>query len=85
MKAPKPEVADWDREFVKVDVETLIDLMLVADFLAHQGLLELTCQATADYIKDMSPEEVRTLFNIENDLTPEQEAELRRENAWAFE
>ena len=33
-------------------------------------------------IKGKSPEEIRETFNIENDFTPEEEEEIRRENAW---
>ncbi|KAH9703231.1 SKP1-like protein [Citrus sinensis] len=67
------DVKNWDRDFVKVDQETLLDLLL------------LTCQATADMIKDKSPEEVRRIFHINNDFTPQEEQEIRRENQWAFE
>ncbi|XBI43590.1 hypothetical protein VPH35_108342 [Triticum aestivum] len=51
------------------------------------GLLDLTCQtvAVADMIKGKTPEEIRKTFNIKNDFTPEEEAEIRRENQWAFE
>ena len=31
-------------------------------------------------IKGKSPEEIRKLFNIINDFTPEEEAQIRREN-----
>ena len=30
-----------------------------------------------------SPEEIRERFNIVNDFTPEEEEEVRRENAWS--
>jgi S-phase kinase-associated protein 1 len=36
-------------------------------------------------IKGKTPEEIRKIFNIENDFTPEEEEEVRRENQWAFE
>ena len=32
-----------------------------------------------------TPEEIRRIFNIKNDFTPEEEEEVRRENQWAFE
>ena len=31
-------------------------------------------------IKGKQPEEIRKLFNIQNDFTPEEEAQIRREN-----
>lgn len=31
-------------------------------------------------IKGKQPEEIRKLFNIHNDFTPEEEAQIRREN-----
>ena len=34
-------------------------------------------------IKGKQPEEIRTLFNIHNDFTPEEEAQIRRENVGA--
>nr|GEW70474.1 SKP1-like protein 1A [Tanacetum cinerariifolium] len=32
-----------------------------------------------------TPEEIHKTFNIKNDFTLEEEEEVRRENAWAFE
>lgn len=34
-------------------------------------------------IKGKQPEEIRKLFNIQNDFTPEEEAQIRRENVCA--
>jgi S-phase kinase-associated protein 1 len=75
----------WDLDFVKVDQDTLFKLILAANYLNIKSLLDLTCQSTADMIKDKTPEEVRKLFNIVNDFTPEEEEEVRRANQWAFE
>ncbi|XP_004144851.1 SKP1-like protein 1B [Cucumis sativus] len=75
----------WDAEFVKVDQNTLFDLILAANYLNIKSLLDLTCQTVADMIKGKTPEEIRKTFNIKNDFTPEEEEEVRRENQWAFE
>lgn len=56
-----------------------------ANYLNIKSLLDLTCQTVADMIKGKTPEEIRKTFNIKNDFTPEEEEEVRRENAWAFE
>jgi S-phase kinase-associated protein 1 len=75
----------WDKDFVNVDQATLFELILAANYLNIKNLLDLTCQTVADMIKGNTPEEIRKLFNIENDFTPEEEEEVRRENQWAFE
>ncbi|KAL5731428.1 suppressor of kinetochore protein mutant [Ranunculus cassubicifolius] len=70
---------------MKIDQAVLFDLIMAANYLNVKGLLDLTCQTVADIIKGKTPEEIRKTFGIENDFTPEEEAELRRENQWAFE
>ncbi|KAJ0242520.1 SKP1 component [Hirschfeldia incana] len=75
----------WDAEFVKVDLETIFELILAANYLNIKGLIGLTSQAVADHIKDKTPEDVREIFGIENDFTPEEEEAVRNEHAWAFE
>ncbi|XP_073278612.1 SKP1-like protein 1A [Primulina huaijiensis] len=84
-KLPDDVLKKFDTEFVDVDQDTLFDLILAANYLNIRNLLDLTCQTVADMIKGKSPEEVRKLFNIINDYTPEEEEEVRKENAWAFE
>jgi len=76
---------NWDADFVKVDKETLFELILAANYLDIKSLLELTCQSAADMMKGKKVEEVRSMFNIKNDYTPEEEAAVRDENKWAFE
>nr|GMC86591.1 SKP1-like protein 1A [Ipomoea batatas] len=83
--ATSEETQDFDANFVKVDQKTLFDLIMAANFLDIKSLLDLTCQAVANMIENLSPEEVRAAFNIQNDFTPEEEEAIRKENAWAFE
>ena len=82
------DLAGFDKAFVdevKADQATLFDLILAANYLNVKGLLDLTCQTVADMIKGKSVEEIRQTFNIKNDFTPEEEAEIRKENQWAFD
>ncbi|KAI3949292.1 hypothetical protein MKW98_023229 [Papaver atlanticum] len=84
----KEELKKWDEKFaeeLKKDQYTLFEMILAANYLAARCLLDVTCQACADMIKGMPPEQIRKFFNIKNDFSPEEEAEVRRENQWAFE
>ncbi|KAJ9550284.1 hypothetical protein OSB04_014329 [Centaurea solstitialis] len=79
------EMRAFDTEFVKVDQGTLFDLILAANHLNIKSLLDLSSQTLADMVRRKTPEEIRKMFNIKNDFTPEEEDEVRMENAWAFE
>ncbi|KAH7332148.1 hypothetical protein KP509_20G071200, partial [Ceratopteris richardii] len=76
------DVTHWDGNFLEVNQATLFDLILAANYLNIQSLLDLTCQRVADMIKEKTPEEIRRAFKIENDFTPEEEEEVRPENQW---
>nr|XP_043638989.1 SKP1-like protein 1B [Erigeron canadensis] len=84
-KPADDDLKTFDADFVKVEQGTLFDLILAANYLNIKELLDLTCQTVADMIKGKTPDEIRKTFNIKNDYTPEEEEEVRRENAWAFE
>ena len=56
-----------------------------ANYLDIKPLLDVGCKTVANMIKGKSPEEIRKTFNIQNDFTPEEEDQIRRENEWAEE
>uniref|UniRef100_A0A914L405 Skp1-related protein n=3 Tax=Meloidogyne TaxID=189290 RepID=A0A914L405_MELIC len=76
------DIPSWDVEFLKVDQGTLFELILAANYLDVHGLLDVACKTVANMIKGKTPEEIRRTFNIKNDFTPEEEEQIRRENAW---
>nr|AHW98770.1 S-phase kinase-associated protein 1 [Globodera rostochiensis] len=76
------DIPSWDVEFLKVDQGTLFELILAANYLDVRVLLDVACKTVANMIKGKSPEEIRRTFNIKNDFTPEEEEQIRRENAW---
>lgn len=61
---------DWDAEFINVDQATLFGLIMAADYLEINSLLDLTCQKMANMMKGK---------------TPEEEEEFRLEYRWAFD
>uniref|UniRef100_A0A0E0EQ36 SKP1-like protein n=1 Tax=Oryza meridionalis TaxID=40149 RepID=A0A0E0EQ36_9ORYZ len=75
----------FDRDFLAgVDQDTLFDLLLAANYLQADGLLDLACKKVVAMMTGMSPEQMREIFHIVNDLTPEEEKEIREDIAWAL-
>merc|ERR1712199_19428 len=70
-EAKEDERDAWDKKFAGVDDDTLFSLILAANYLDIKPLLDLTCKTVA--------------VNIKNDFTPEEEEEVRKENAWCEE
>ncbi|CAE7650176.1 sconC, partial [Symbiodinium sp. KB8] len=73
-------VSEWDNEYVNIEQEVLFELILAANYLDIKSLLDLTCAKVASMIKGKNTEEIRKQFNIVNDFTPEEEAQVREEN-----
>merc|ERR1719284_2393880 len=78
-------VSEWDASFVEIEQETLFELILAANYMDIKSLLDLTCATVASMIKGKTPEDIRKTFNIVNDFTPEEEAQVREENKWCEE
>ncbi|CAG8036413.1 unnamed protein product [Penicillium salamii] len=77
------DIDEWDQKFMQVDQEMLFEIILAANYLDIKALLDVGCKTVANMIKGKSPEEIRKTFNIQNDFTPEEEDQIRRENEWA--
>jgi S-phase kinase-associated protein 1 len=78
-------VQRWYADFVAVEQPVLFELILAANFMDIKPLLDLTCATVASMIKGKTPEEIRQTFNITNDFSPEEEAQVREENKWCEE
>ena len=65
-------VSDWDKTFINsidsIEGEELFEIILAANYLDIRSLLDLGCKTVADKLKGKSPQEIRDLFGIENDL-----------------
>ena len=92
LNAPIKEIIDkWDQNYVftilienddEKQHEKLIDTVMAANFMNIEPLRELCCAVIAHMIKGKTPEEIRDIFNIENDFSPEEEKKIREENRW---
>jgi len=84
LKSSKIEdlVQPWYANFVKVDQALLFELVTAANFMDIKPLLDLTCLAVSVLIKGKQASELRQIFNISNDFSPEEEAQVREENKW---
>eukprot|EP00549_Striatella_unipunctata_P021777 CAMPEP_0118692874 /NCGR_PEP_ID=MMETSP0800-20121206/11565_1 /TAXON_ID=210618 ORGANISM="Striatella unipunctata, Strain CCMP2910" /NCGR_SAMPLE_ID=MMETSP0800 /ASSEMBLY_ACC=CAM_ASM_000638 /LENGTH=165 /DNA_ID=CAMNT_0006590987 /DNA_START=156 /DNA_END=653 /DNA_ORIENTATION=- len=78
-------VQKWYADFVHVEQVLLFELILAANYMDIKPLLDLTCATVASMIKGKTPEEIRQTFNITNDFSPEEEAQVREENKWCEE
>ena len=78
-------VQEWYADFVNVDQEILFELILAANFMDIPPLLELSCATVASMVKGKTPDEIRDHFEIVNDFTPAEEAQIREENKWCEE
>lgn len=65
--------------------DTLIDVILAANFLQIRELRDLSCATVASMIKGKTPDQIQALFNIDSDFTPEEEERIREENRWCEE
>lgn len=75
----------WDKDFLPADQHSLFNLLSAAHYLGLEGLVDLICQNIADSIKGKTPEQIRTLYNIEDDLTAEEKAAITKEFEWCQE
>ncbi|KAJ7157042.1 S-phase kinase-associated protein 1A-like protein [Mycena crocata] len=83
LRERRSDISAWDERFLAVDQDVLFDLIIAANYLDIQRLIDIGCMTVAKKIKGKSPDEIRKIFNIVNDFTPEEEAEMRKENEWA--
>ena len=75
----------WDFQFIDMEIEVIFEIIFAANYMDIKPLLELASSKIASIIKGKSPEEIRRIFNIQNDFTPEEEAQIREENQWCME
>lgn len=77
------ELSDWDKEFFdKLDRETQFELILATNYLDIRQMLQMLCQTIANSVLGKTPKQIYEMFNVKDELTPEEEEEVRKENPW---
>jgi S-phase kinase-associated protein 1 len=66
-----PEPSDWDQQYLETDLETLFSIILGANYLDIKPLLVLVCTRVASILKLKSVEELREIFQVEDDFDDE--------------
>ncbi|KAF8995307.1 Skp1 family, dimerization domain-containing protein [Cyathus striatus] len=68
------DISEWDYNFFSaIDTNMITEIVIAANYLDFPPLLDAGCKTIANMIKGKTPEEIRKIFNIENDFTPEEE------------
>ncbi|PKA59382.1 SKP1-like protein 21 [Apostasia shenzhenica] len=72
------ERKSFDEKFVRTDTKQLCELASAADSLQLRSLVDLTSRALARIIEGRTPEEIREIFHLPDDLTEEEKLEPLR-------
>jgi S-phase kinase-associated protein 1 len=76
-------VQEWFAQFItSQSIENLFQLISASNYLDIKPLLDLSCAAVAAQIKGKSTTEIREHFQIINDFTAAEEAQVQEEMRW---
>ncbi|KAH6847835.1 Skp1 family, dimerization domain-containing protein [Chaetomium sp. MPI-CAGE-AT-0009] len=77
---------DWEKKmFDDMTSQMLYEVLVLTNFLEFNRLYNLACLIVANMLKNKTASQIREILAIESDFTPEEEEEIRKETAWAFE
>eukprot|EP00830_Metopus_es_P004414 TRINITY_DN1405_c0_g3_i1.p1 TRINITY_DN1405_c0_g3~~TRINITY_DN1405_c0_g3_i1.p1 ORF type:complete len:204 (-),score=55.01 TRINITY_DN1405_c0_g3_i1:6-617(-) len=76
---------EWLIKFLEMPVKEMYELLMASDYLVLKGLEELVACAIAIKMVSKSTEDIRKEFEITNDLTPEEEKDIKEFFSWSEE
>ncbi|KAI1762356.1 E3 ubiquitin ligase complex SCF subunit sconC [Hypoxylon sp. FL1150] len=79
------DIPAWDAEFLTFELnEDLFKITLAANYMNIPLLLECCIKTIAKNITGKTTEEIREYLHLENDFTPEELEQIKKENEWAY-
>lgn len=84
-------LSEWEKKFLdnyllcngkETEHQVLINVLSAAHYLNIPSLISLSCASVADMMKNKTTEQIRNLFHIENDFTPEEEEQIKKDTKW---
>jgi len=76
-------VPEWDNKLFILHDAVRFDLMVSANYLLIGTLLDRLCKYEGQKLRNKSPEEIRKMYDIEDDFTDEEKEQMKSEFAWA--
>ena len=71
----KEIVDDWDYNYINIEIEKIFNIMLAANFLNIEPLINLTCAKISSLISGKKPEEIRRILGMGKDFDELEENE----------
>ncbi len=73
----------WHAEFINdMTEEVLTELTMATNYMDSRGIFDLCCAKIATMFKGKTVEELKARYNLTEDLTPEMEEKILKENPW---
>ena len=66
-------VDNWDYDYININKEKIFEIMLAANFMDIQPLLDLTCAKIASEMRGKNEEDIRRVFNFEKDCDEDED------------
>ena len=78
-------VDKWDFDYIDICLDEIFEIINASNYLNIKPLLELASAKMASLMKGKTTEEIKKLFGITNDFTPEEEQQIIEEDKWCME
>lgn len=79
-------LCEFDKNFLsKMSKDVFIRVTNAANYLHVKDLLELCCANVASSIRGKTPEQIRDMYNLPNDISPEEKEQIIKDNKWCEE